>query len=188
MMIAKHQPKSPHGLQFNVAQLLKEPTGASRSYDITTTMADDTEVIYLSPLTGAVRFLQTGQNILVTGRLTVTIEKSCVRCLADFRATVTLELEEEFYPVVDVLTGAALRASPEEDDPATRIDEHHTLDLSEVIRQAFLLESDTIRYCRPDCRGLCPQCGQDLNLAQCSCREEAIDVRWAGLQALQIKD
>jgi uncharacterized protein len=39
--------------------------------------------------------------------------------------------------------------------------------------------------CRPDCRGLCPQCGADLNAGDCDCRQEATDPRWAGLTVIR---
>jgi uncharacterized protein len=174
------------GLEFNVAQLLKETTGATRSYDVYAE-ADvelDEDVALVSPITGHVKLLRTGPNILVNGELETTMEKTCGRCLTTFTTPVSVELEEMFYPVVDVLTGVALSA-PQDVDEANRIDEHHILDLGEVVRQELLLESDGIRYCRPDCKGLCPTCGQDRNTGACDCEDEEIDVRWADLNELK---
>jgi uncharacterized protein len=138
----------------------------------------------VSPLVGEVRFLRTGPEILVTGSLEGTIEKSCGRCLATFVAPVSIELEEQFYPVVDVATGTPVEAPPDADE-ANSINSQHVLDLYEVVRQELLLESGSILNCRPDCKGLCPQCGQDRNTDPCTCQDEAIDLRWAGLKALQ---
>ncbi len=53
------------------------------------------------------------------------------------------------------------------------------------MRQGILLESDSLRYCQSDCQGLCPQCGQYRNTNPCTCEENAVDMRWADLQALQ---
>jgi uncharacterized protein len=188
--MCKNQPKRVlHELQFNVAQLLKEVTGATRSYDIEIETIDRLreEVKIVSPLCGGVNFLRTGADILVTGALQTTVKKTCGRCLADFTAPVSLELEEEFYPSVDILTGALLPIPPEADE-ANRIDEHHILDLLEVVRQGFLLAADDIRYCRPDCKGLCPYCGQDRNFQPCDCQDNVIDQRWADLQKIEIED
>jgi uncharacterized protein len=74
---------------------------------------------------------------------------------------------------------------PAEADEANRIDEHHILDLAAVVAQGLLLESEGVRYCRPDCKGLCPHCGQDRNTEPCRCEDEKIDSRWADLLALQ---
>jgi uncharacterized protein len=178
-----------HGLQFNVAQLLKETTGAVRNYEIEAEVGNefDEELKLVSPLTGQVRLLRTGPNILVTGSLEATIEKICGRCLTSFTAPVIIELEEEFYPTLDIITGSPIAQSSEVEE-ADLIDEQHILDLSEVVRQEFLVKSDTLFYCRPDCKGLCPQCGQDLNLGPCNCEDEVIDPRWAGLQGLQTEE
>jgi uncharacterized protein len=174
-----------HGLQFNVAQLLKEPTGATRNYEVNTPVPDtlDAEISFVSPLTGHVKFLRTGLNILVTGALTGTIKKNCGRCLNSFTVPVSLELEEQFYPTIDVVTGTPLTQSAEVEE-FDLIDEQHILDLLEVVRQEFLVNSDEPRYCRPDCKGLCPICGQDRNTTSCNCQDEVIDARWADLQTL----
>ena len=179
-----------YGLQFNVAQLLKEVTGATRSHNIEIEEAIgelDGAAKIVGPITGQVRFLRTGSNILVTGLLQTIIQKSCGRCLTEFIVPISLELEEEFYPTVDVVTGTTLPTSADADE-ANRIDEQHLLDLWEVVRQGFLLVSDDYLYCRPDCRGLCPHCGQDRNQNPCNCQDELIDPRWAGLQGLEIEE
>lgn len=171
-----------YGLQFNVSQLLKEPTGAIRSYELNTQPLGqlDEEAVVVAPLTGQVKFLRTGSEILVQAALETVIRKDCGRCLTEFSAPLALELEEQFFPSVDVNTGVVVEPPPDADE-ANRIDSQHTLDLTEVVRQALLLESDSVRYCRPDCKGICLQCGQNLNLAQCDCKDETIDARWSCL-------
>ena len=72
----------------------------------------------------------------------------------------------------------------EDDDEALLIDEHHILDLSEVIRQGLWLAAPEEALCRPDCAGLCPRCGGNRNLGECNCDEASVDPRWAALQAL----
>ncbi len=173
-------------MQFNVAQLLKEVTGAVRRYDVNSQILSqlDEDVNLVSSLIGTVKFLRTGEDILVTGSLTGTVKKSCGRCLTKFEGPVSIELEEQFHPTIDVNTGTML-PSPEEVDNANRIDTQHILDLLEVVRQGFLLENESVRYCRANCKGLCPQCGQDRNANPCNCEDETMDLRWAGLQALK---
>jgi uncharacterized protein len=183
-----NNPNVAHELQFNVSQLLKEVTGANRDYEICVEQIkrfDDIQLV--EPLTGYVRFLRTGPDVLVEGTLQTTIQRECGRCLMPFKAVITIELEELFYPTVDLVSGKLLSV-PEDVDEATRIDERHTLDLYEVVRQAIGLESESHRYCRVDCKGLCPHCGQDRNTNPCTCEDESIDVRWAGLLAKNIED
>lgn len=181
--------KTIHQLQFNVAQLLKEATGATRIFNINTAVIVqvDAGMSLAAPLTGTVSLLRTGQDILVSGRLQTAIQKKCGRCLTDFSAPVEFELEEIFYPTLDLVTGNPLPPPPDADE-ANRISLLHTLDLNEVVRQALLLENEGVRYCKPDCRGLCPHCGQDQNTGSCSCQDETIDHRWAGLLEIQIEE
>ncbi len=175
-----------YALQFNVAQLLKEATGATRHYDINVDVANefDEDVIAVSPLTGQLRLLRTGTNILVTGLLEVTLRKNCVRCLTSLEMPVSMDIEEIFYPKIDIITGDPIDI-PEDTEPANIIDEPNILNLFEIVRQEMVLANDVILYCRPDCKGLCPQCGKDQNIDPCDCETNQIDPRWAGLQALQ---
>jgi len=181
--------QASHELQFNVAQLLKEPTGGNRHYDVEvkTIRNFDDDIKVIAPLVGYVDILRTGPDILVTGLLQTMIQKSCGRCLTAFIRPVSIELEEEFYPSVDILTGAVLPQRPEIDQ-TNYISELHILDLTEIVQQEIFLEGDGMHYCRPECKGLCPHCGQDRNIDPCSCEDEVIDPRWAKLLATRLED
>ncbi len=176
-------------LRFNVSQLLKETTGGKRRHQINTAAFAPLfeDIMLVSPLVGEVEFLRTGRDVLVTGSLQTSVEKSCGRCLAIFTRPITVELEEIFFPTIDLASGSLLDA-PEDADDANRIDELHTLDLTEIMRQAITLEAEGVRYCKPDCKGLCPHCGQDQNVQACTCADNMVDVRWAGLLSLQSEE
>ncbi len=170
-------------LRFNVAQLLKQATGASRSYVLDEDIRQLTDEMSFAPLHGDIRFTRTEDGVLVTGHLQTAVDLPCRRCAATFTETITFELEEEFHAAFDVYTG--LRLPPREtDEVETMIDEQHMLDLSEVIRQNVLLAVPPFPLCRPECKGLCPHCGKDLNTGPCDCQEEETDTRWSALQAL----
>ncbi len=177
-------------LYLNVAQLLKESVGATRSVQVIADLrrltpellegVDDTDQTAFC-LVGPVRLLRTGGDILVQGELHAEVVLPCARCLAPVRVPVVVELEEVFTPTLDIITGQTI--IPEEEDRALWIDEHHILDLTEVLRQDLLVALPMHPLCRPDCRGLCPTCGANLNDGPCSCRPEP-DPRWARLMAL----
>ncbi len=188
-MHKKSTPRKSDDLRFNVAQLLKEGTGGSREYDIEATFAREIyqDLFIVAPIVGVVKLLRTGSDILVTGTLHSAVEKSCGRCLTTFTTPISIELEEEFYPTTDILSGGTL-PEPEDADEANRIDEQHILDLTEVVRQELVVTGESILYCKPDCKGLCPQCGQDRNVVECDCQEQQIDPRWGDLLALKIDD
>ncbi len=167
-------------MQINVSQLLKSEIGTTRNY----TLDDELEiegVVY--PVKGELTLINIGKKILVIGNLIATVALTCSRCLKSFTANLPLKIEDEFYPSIDVNTGLKLDA-PEEPDAFT-IDEQHTLDLSEAIRQYILLALPMKPLCRRDCAGICQTCGKDLNEGKCECPSEAIDPRWAELLKLK---
>ena len=70
------------------------------------------------------------------------------------------------------------------EDPELLIDERHILDLSELLRQYAVMEAVQLALCRPECKGLCLICGQNLNLGSCGCTDRAVDPRLAELAKL----
>jgi uncharacterized protein len=184
------QERMDQNLFFNVAQLLKEAVGATRSAavvaDVYELAPDVLELVSAEStehpeLAGRVRLIHTGNGILVRGNLTAELTAPCSRCLEPVSVPIAIDLEEVFTPTIDIISGQAIK--PEEDDRALWIDEHHILDLSEVLRQDLLVAMPMHPLCREDCRGLCSTCGQNLNEGNCHCAPEP-DPRWAGLAAL----
>lgn len=176
------------GLQINVAQLLKQTGGATRSYEIVDDIRGlEEEIEPRGPVRGTVDLLRTGQGILVTARFQVDLALTCTRCLEAYVSAVNVELQEEFRPLLDIATGLKNPVMPG-DDQATLIDEHHILDLREVLRQGIVLSAPLYPVCREDCTGLCPQCGQNLNAGSCNCRDSLSDPRWEALRGLQVND
>lgn len=155
---------------FNVAQLLKAATGTIRRVEVDELDQDLAADLHLvSPTAGSLRLMRTTAGILVTGKLSHRVETTCSRCLETFVRTQTIEIDDEFLPVIDVNTGAPL---PEpEDGEAFRLDAEHVLDLDEAIRQLALLEEPLNAICSEDCRGLCSECGANLNLGPCGCQQ-----------------
>jgi uncharacterized protein len=181
-------------LKFNVAQLLREPVGSSRQYRIEVDLhelapeTDEVEGVQAATensadnvLSGPVKMMSTNAGVLVRGRFRGEANVSCARCLEPVSVPLDVELEEVYEPTIDMLTGRP--RDPEEEDRALWIDEHHILDLTEVLRQDVLLALPLNAVCREDCLGLCPTCGANLNEETCDCHPEP-DPRWGPLTDL----
>lgn len=132
----------------NVAQLLKEPVGSSRSYVIDATIHEEVE----GPVKGSVKLIHTSRGILIQGALAVEVELACSRCLNTFSYHLDFTAEEEFLPTIDVCSGLPL--SLEEKSDEFTIDNKNILDLGELIRQYALLNLPMKPLCRPDCSGI----------------------------------
>jgi uncharacterized protein len=169
-------------MQINVAQLLREPIGSVRDYEIEKVM-DITGDGVSRPVKGHVRLMRTNRSLLVKGTINTVVELTCSRCLGQFECPLKLNIEEEYYPTTDVNTGAPL---PVPDEPGSfTIDENHILDLTEAVRQYALLAIPMKPLCKEDCAGLCPICGKNLNQGPCGCPPPERDLRWAELSRLK---
>jgi DUF177 domain-containing protein len=187
-------------LVFNVAQLLKEHVGATRKLELSTpslrlsnSEGPDVEVeggaLEARDLRGIVKVTRLSDGLLVQGDVASDVRLVCSRCLDEFSLPVQAMLEEEYQPVIDVETGRPVqRTGIEENDQAFKLDANHQMDLTEPVRQALLVALPLKPLCREDCKGLCPECGANLNEGDCGHRPEVADNRWVGLRELRLED
>jgi uncharacterized protein len=169
---------------YNVAQLLKETIGATRQHQIVGELHDlDEANPGAVPIVGKVTLLRTAAGVLARGKAKVELVQTCRRCLESSRNEVVFAFEEEFVPTFDILTGMHTELA-DEAEPELVIDEHHILDLTEVLRQYAIINGAGFGLCREDCRGLCPTCGASLNDGPCRCENAPGDPRLAALAGL----
>ncbi len=169
--------------KFNVAQLLKAPIGSRREYQLDDDIqALDRDIRAVERLRGTVKLTRTASGVLATGKLHTVVAIDCRRCMRTFTSPVDIDLQEEFIPTVDVLTGRSVPTGSIEE--ALQIDERHMLDLTEVVRQHIILQREQYPLCDEACAGLCPVCGKNLNEGPCGCQDATDDPRWAALREL----
>lgn len=169
-------------MDMNVSQLLRDPIGSTRNYHVDE-VVDITGDGNNHKIQGDCRLLRTQRSILVKCAVKTEAELTCSRCLGNFRQPLKIKFEEEFLPTLDAQSGMPLPA-PEESSAFT-IDEQHILDLTEALRQYFLLAVPMKALCKKDCAGLCPTCGKNLNQGKCDCPDEDTDPRWSKLAELK---
>lgn len=162
---------------------MREPLGSRRQYLVEEDFAPTAGAPERVLLRGPVQLLRTDAGILAAATLETTAAGECARCLREVAFPMRLEVEEEFLPTVDPLTGAHL---PPPDDPNVfTIDPRHILDLTDAARQAWVLALPMQTLCSENCRGLCPECGADRNNGPCACTQAPRDSRWAALAAFR---
>jgi uncharacterized protein len=122
--------------------------------------------------------------------LEISLHGSCVRCLTDAALPLALRLRE-YAGSVTGDAGDARREERRATDPGDD-DELRTpyvvddrLDLSAWARDAIALALPDKILCRPECAGLCPVCGRDLNAEPHEHADEEVDPRWEALQELR---
>jgi uncharacterized protein len=135
-------------------------------------------------ITGTVSLEKKGNDILVRGRLEGHLELACSRCLLSFAAPV-----ETTFDLLLVPGPGAAAADEEELSPADLDLDYYTgevVDLENILREQIILMIPFKPLCEEICKGLCPQCGANLNLETCHCKPEAVNSPFANLAKLKV--
>jgi uncharacterized protein len=122
-------------------------------------------------------------TVSVRGNISGSAEIDCTRCLQPLALPLSIDFD------VDYLTEGALGTGGEHEVAETDLEtdelQGNMLDLKQLAREQVLLHIPEQFFCREDCKGLCPKCGENLNLVDCKCGEDDIDPRWAALKNLK---
>lgn len=167
-------------LTINVAALLAEPAGSDRDYafaDLVLELGPDSSLA--QPVDARFRLTRTNRGLLVIGDVRTALAESCSRCLRPISIDLVAEVREEALPSTDLLTGAII--DPASEPEVARLTGHHEIELEPFIREAILLASPIAPLCRPDCPGLCPDCGVELASGPHGHPDEPIDPRLEAL-------
>jgi uncharacterized protein len=124
-------------------------------------------------------------DIRLRGHFSGDFEVPCARCVEPVSIGLDSDFDLIFRPV-GVDSGPQERSITAEE---TEIGYYQkdSLSLEDVLREQVLLSLPARTLCKPDCKGLCPRCGQNRNTDSCSCEQEASDARWEALAGLRGK-
>ncbi len=115
----------------------------------------------------------TGDGFLVQGEISYTYRTNCNRCLESISGSGSVELTEQF----------ALYA-PLETDESCYLFQGDLIDLCDCLREQVFLSLPMKYTCKDDCRGLCSQCGQNLNYQDCNCHNDNFNPQFNKLKSL----
>jgi len=134
------------------------------------------EIEFLEPIGVVAEITRMGFDVYVDCRISTAIELACGRCLEKFRKDVAVRSKMLFVP------GKARDKGRASKDGVFLY--HEVIDLADRIGEAIREELPMKPLCKPDCRGLCPHCGKNLNEGDCDCdkKEETYhpfkDLKW----------
>jgi uncharacterized protein len=170
-------PRAP--LVFDMHELGRRPGAMTRLSRTVPAPADlDLDVVGVpegSDLELVGRFESVVEGVLASGTARARLAGECVRCLDDIESDLEVEFQELY-----------VYAGRDADEDTRRL-EGDLLDLEPVLRDAVVLALPLQPTCRPDCPGLCPECGVRL-AEEPGHGHEVSDARWAALQGLLTQD
>ncbi len=114
-----------------------------------------------------------GDVIFLDGTIQGIVYDNCSRCSKECKLSCVGDFQEKFYPVGTENVG--------EDELFFSED---TIDIKDIVREAFILSIPMASLCQEDCKGLCYVCGSDKNFVDCDCEQQLINPKFAALQSL----
>jgi uncharacterized protein len=174
-------------VKINVAPLLKQPVGAQAEYELTEAPIDPrgengglTEAGATS-IEAEIVATHTNPGAYLEGDARATISELCSRCLKPIETPVESHFAEQYYSTIDVMSGDAKDTPPTD---TKRIGSDFKIDLTPLLREELILATPLAPLCKPDCKGLCLECGRDQNEDPHD-HDAPVDDRWSKLSKLK---
>jgi len=160
-------------LRLNVGFLIGSSVGTSRDFffDLPQTFIEPD--LYLNSLSGIARITRTAQGLLAQVKMNASLHTECSRCLTELEQSLDINFTELFA-----------FSSRSVSESGLILPEDGQLNLAPLVREYTLLEIPINPICRPDCQGLCPECGEVLTDGHHHHEENSIDPRLALLKEL----
>lgn len=165
---------------------IREPHLRIDRTDEPSAFAADEDYRIVSPVHLAAGVRKDHAKVRVNGRVQATLGLACSRCLEGFAVPVDAAFELMYLPVAT--EAAAGDQGVEEDDLGTSYYRDGVIDLGDLVREQLSLALPMKPLCQDACRGLCQECGTNLNSGSCSCARRWDDPRLAPLEALTRKN
>jgi DUF177 domain-containing protein len=180
--------------------VLDEPVSERLLSEALTHQGKDTGFRTDRPAPLKASFRKVSGGVLLTGDLSAHVTAPCKRCLQDVAMDLpvhftlnlvpeppAVEEDEEGEPVEDARSRKRDSAGSFALGDADReYFDGRTIDLDPIVKEQVLLALPVSVLCRDECKGLCPQCGQDLNEAECGCERKVVDPRLAVLRTIKL--
>ena len=160
-------------MRLDLREIINIP-GQSASFDFEPDLSDalSGSVRGIKRARAAGRIHNSAGVLVLSADIDAELECACARCLKEFERPIHMHVENTLSD-----------REEDEENPDIYVFEGDQLDVGDVIASDFILNLDERMLCAEDCKGLCPDCGADLNDGPCSCKKK-IDPRLAALGQL----
>ena len=172
-------------LKLNLARIRGAREQFERVYEASECAPDGDTYRVLAPVSLQFDIFKDQNRFRLAGSVKTTLELECSRCVEPFEWPVDAAFDLQYRPRPEGTEGhrREREVGPEEFSDAFYDDE--TIDLGQLMTEQFYLSIPMKPLCQDACRGLCPQCGINLNRGQCACEPVWVDPRLAALEALK---
>ena len=169
----------------DLTQLRQPETDLSRRYEPLAFEGRTSEFRVVASVALRLKAQKDRDRFRLVGRLSTALELACSRCLEPFALPVDADFDVRYLPQSE---NTGDEREIEEDDLSVAFYRDDVVDLGQLMEEQFYLAVPMKPLCRADCKGLCPNCGANLNAETCGCQARWEDPRLAGLKALMNRE
>jgi uncharacterized protein len=168
---------------IDINEIEREGISFDRPIDLSSLTGPGADTLHVTSARIAGRAEREDVGVILSARLTATVEQACSRCTEPF--TVALDLPFRLTLVREGAGSEAGEAEIEDEDASLFVAPGGKADLVQISAEQIYLNLPLKPVCKVECKGLCPRCGANRNWVECGCPGETIDPRLAPL--LQFK-
>ena len=149
-------------------------------------MQDDKSCTITGNVQGDLTVTREFDNVRVTGRLTAPLALSCSRCLADYTSFIDTNFTIFFRKETAVTVSDEDELELGEMDLLSSTYSGDEIDLTHEIEEQIAMEIPLKPLCSDSCKGLCHECGTDLNTSSCSCSKKTVSLAFSALKDFKV--
>jgi uncharacterized protein len=170
---------------LDLSQIRQPETDLARRYEPSAFASTEKDFQVVAPVELHATVHKDKARFRLVGTLTTVLQLPCSRCLESFQLPVDANFDLRYLPMSE---NVGAERETEEDDLSEAFYRDDVIDLRQLMEEQFYLALPMKPLHSPDCKGLCPNCGTNLNVASCDCQVRWEDPRLAGLKALMNRD
>lgn len=166
--------------------------GSVREYDVSAdrfpelqAIVETEQVVFTTPIVFRLRLQRAGSLVELEGRLSFSLKEECGRCLSRFEDRVESSFSLTFTPQKE--------SDPEQEEVELEAEElglitydGEQIDLLEPLQEQVIVSLPISPLCKEDCKGLCSECGTNLNETDCGCEKQPFNNKFAALRNLKL--
>jgi DUF177 domain-containing protein len=166
---------------LDLTQIRQAETEVTRRYEPSALEGRSNQFGIVAPVDLRLKVYKDKDRFRLVGSLSTVLELVCSRCVEPFAHPVNAQFDLRYLPQSE---NTGDEREIEEDDLSEAFYRDDAIDLGQLMDEQFYLSLPMKPLCREDCKGLCPNCGTNLNLDTCDCQIRWEDPRLKGLKAL----
>jgi uncharacterized protein len=156
------------------------------SFPVLLQMQNDGECTFIGRVMGEITVEREFDHLKATGRVQVPVELACSRCLATYRAQIDSPFRIIFRKESTRQGEVGEETELSDEDLIAATYSGDEIDLTHEIEEQVAMGVPLKPLCHEECKGLCPTCGADLNLADCSCSKEPVNLKFGALKDFKV--